>query len=219
MRVSIFKIINIVDWIFKTSFRPVNGPDTGWTWYSKRPLPSFWWKQMGGGHLHADFITAFVYNLGGESALGLLRTSLIYNHALCMSNSLSPFLNSLASAAHFQPDVTEGGKSWLVFGGVFTSCCELWNVTVSEGSWIQGGGVPEPEAGRVPLAGAQQGWEQGSLRAWCGSSGWSSPRETRCQSLLTEQLVFSKPASWCRGCPEEVSTHGAAPQWVLKSSC
>lgn len=71
IRVSVFKIINIVDWIFKTFFWLVCGPVTGRAWYSKRPLPSFWWKQVGGRPLHADLITAFVYNLDEEKCAGL----------------------------------------------------------------------------------------------------------------------------------------------------
>lgn len=176
LRVSIFKIISIADWIFKPSFRLVIRPDTGWTWCSKRPVPSLWWKQVGARPLHADFIAAFVYNLEGKSALAFLRTSLIYNCALYMSNPFSPFPNNWPADAKFQPGVTELGRDWIVFGD-FLPSCELWSVTVAWGEL----------APRL-----RQGWEQGSLLGWAGCVGarGEKAQKARCQSCSQNNLLF-----------------------------
>lgn len=182
MRIAIFKIISIVD-----SSRLLSDWCMGQTgrWYSRRPVPSLWWKQVGARPLHADLIIAFVYNLEGEGALGFLRISLIGNHALCLPNPLSPFLNNLGSAGWFQPGVTDLGRNGIVFGDFLTSCCELWSVPVG---W---GRSPKAEAGPAWAAGAQQGWEQDRAGlGWLRGTGWRSHRKQGANHCSQINLLF-----------------------------
>lgn len=119
-----------------------------------------------------------------------------------MSDPLSPFLNHLASAGQMSLNLAGTELSLEVFEALVVSCA--MPVLSERKRW------QEPAAGPAPLAGAQQGGSRDLCGLGVCEHGMEEPTGASCRSLLTQQfVVFSKSPSWCRGCPEEVSTHGA----------